>query len=62
VFSDSLAAVLVDRKYGYIDTEGDFIIEPQFNDADPFIKGIARVKDGGKHKYITKAGEIFMEP
>jgi len=61
-FSDGLAIVLVDGKYGYIDTQGVFIIKPKFDNAEPFINGIARVKDGKIVKYITKEGEVFMDP
>jgi hypothetical protein len=36
-FGDNgLAAVKLDGKWGYINETGDFVIEPQFDDADSF--------------------------
>jgi hypothetical protein len=32
MFSENLAAVLVDGKWGFIDTTGDFVIQPRFED------------------------------
>ena len=32
------------------------IIEPQFDSASPFYKGLAVVKVGGKYGYIDKSG------
>jgi hypothetical protein len=57
-----LAAVEVNKKYGYIDKTGNFIIKPQFDNAYLFVQGIAKVNIGNKERYINKAGEFFMEP
>ncbi len=32
-YSEGLAAVRVDGKFGFIDLDGNFMIEPQFSDA-----------------------------
>ena len=49
IFTDGLAKVQIDEKYGYIDKTGTMIIEPQFEDAGRFFEGLAeigvRVKD-----------------
>jgi hypothetical protein len=42
-FSDGLAAVRVESKWGYIDKTGKFVIEPQFVGAGPFSEGLAAV-------------------
>ena len=39
-FSEGLARVRVDGKWGYINTEGEVVIEPQFDDAGSFSKGV----------------------
>lgn len=39
-------------KWGYVDRTGWFVIEPRFNEAKPFIDGLAFVKIGG---YDAKA-------
>lgn len=46
-FSEGLAAVKYDGKWGYIDTSGEFIIEPQYNTAPGFfINGYAYCENG----------------
>jgi hypothetical protein len=40
--SDGLAGVVVDGKSGFIDRAGNFVIEPVFDKAWPFIEGLGR--------------------
>lgn len=58
-FADGLALVRVGDKLGYIDGTGQFVIEPQFDDADPFDRGSARVVVDGKSFYIDRDGKIM---
>lgn len=44
--------------WGYIDTEGNVVIEPQFFEVYPFSKGLAAVKGSdGKWDFIDKTGK-----
>ena len=61
-FSEGMAAVLIDKGYGYIDTTGKIIIEPQFEGAFPFADGIARVFTESKPAYIDKTGKYIWKP
>jgi hypothetical protein len=61
-FSEGLAAVRKSSgfNYGYIDKEGNIVIEPEFNFAGDFINGLARIKMGEKEGgwgYINKEGK-----
>ena len=58
-FSDGLAAVNKNGKYGYINKTGQFTIEPQFESAGSFKNGVANVKKDGKFGLIDKSGQIF---
>jgi hypothetical protein len=65
-FSDGLALVKKDGKYGFIDKEGKSVIEPHFVSATAFSEGLAGVYLQKTDKYplfINKKGEaIFYLP
>jgi hypothetical protein len=60
-FSEGLAAAVVDKRWGFINTRGEFEISPQFDYAEPFLNGLARVrvvKDNKMYQtYINHRGE-----
>jgi hypothetical protein len=51
------------RVHGYVDTQGQMVIIPQFASAKPFKNGLAAVDvDGsGKYGFIDKSGKVFLE-
>ena len=57
-----LFPVVVGGKYGYIDKTGKLVINPQFDDAHDFSKGLARVRIGDKWGYIDKTGKYVINP
>ncbi len=57
-----LGRVRVGTTYGYVNSAGDVVIEPQYNQAWNFVEGMARVKIGGKWGYIDPAGRLAIEP
>ena len=73
-FSEGLAVVVVDNKYGYIDTTGRTVIRPKFELPDPslakwdgasvisFSGGLALAILNGKYGYINKQGVIAISP
>jgi len=61
-FSEGLAAVEVVEGWGYVNKEGKFIINPQFDDAMPFSEGLAGVKIGGNFGFIDKSGKYVINP
>jgi hypothetical protein len=66
LFSEGLAAVLVDGKWGYIDRDGKMVIPPRFAEADAFRGGRAVVRVGadyGKNSgLIDRSGKFVVEP
>ena len=67
LFSEGLAAVLVDGKWGYIDRDGKMVIPPRFAEADAFRGGraVVRTGDGGFAKnsgLIDRSGKFVVEP
>jgi hypothetical protein len=63
-FSEGLAKVELNGKYGYIDKTGNVVIQPQFDFANDFSEGLAavRLKSGGKTGYIDKTGNFVIQP
>lgn len=63
VFNDgTYAAVMLNEKWGFVDSNGNFVIEPQYEDARSFSNGLAAVKKDGKWGFINTANEMVIEP
>ena len=62
VFTDGLAAVKQDGLWGYINTEGQYVLPPQYEDAFLFSDQVAAVKKGGKWGFINRSGKFLIEP
>lgn len=56
-----LIPVCIDSKWGYIDTKGNIIIEPQFVIARSFSNGLAAVSNGQKWGYIDADGNLAID-
>ncbi|MBX3043070.1 MAG: WG repeat-containing protein [Candidatus Kapabacteria bacterium] len=62
-FSEGLASVENESGYwGFINTNGDFVIKPDFISAGNFVNNLAPVDIGGKFGYINKDGEMAIKP
>lgn len=65
-FSQGLAVVKIDDKFGYMDKEGKLFIEPKYDRAFRFYNGLARVQlkteDGYKWGFIDTKGNVIIEP
>ncbi len=59
MFSEGLAAVEQNDLWGYMDHDGNIIIDYQFSDAEDFNNGLARVTIAGKMAYINNEGTII---
>lgn len=58
IFSEGLAAVKQNKKWGYINKQGDLIIPYRFNEAYNFQKGFAFVKSDEGYAIIDKQGKM----
>lgn len=58
---DLVAAVQLDDLWGYIDTDGEWVIEPVFEEALPFSEGYAAVCYNGDWGYIDAMGQPAFE-
>ena len=60
-FAEGVAAVQgASGKWGYIDTNGEWVVNPQFDWANDFSDGLALVELNGKYGYIDKTGAFVI--
>lgn len=65
-FSDGVAAIMVDQKWGLINTEGQLLIDYEFERIWPFFDGVAPAKDRRSNSrlsavLINKNGQIISD-
>ena len=53
-----LFRVVVDGKWGFIDRNGIYVIEPTFKDASGFSEGYAAVQVGNTWRYVNERGKF----
>lgn len=61
-FVEGLCQVLVNHRWGYINTSGVMVIPPRFEEALNFSEGLALVRDKGKYGYIYIDGRYLITP
>lgn len=59
-FSEGLAAVQKNGKWGFIDTEGNLVVEAKYDGAFSFSQGLAAVRSGGRWGFIDKEGKTVI--
>lgn len=57
-----LFPIAVSEKVGYINREGNIVINPQFIQASTFSEGLAAIRLGEKWGFIDSNGEIIINP
>ena len=53
--------VLPTDRWGYVDTAGEFVLEPKYSQAYPFVDGAAVVVEDGKWRLIDVDGRTLAE-
>ena len=48
--------------YGYVNAKGEYVITPQFEEAQSFSEGLAAVKIDNKWGYIDTTGKFIITP
>lgn len=49
-----------EERSGYVDLGGKWVIEPGFEESNPFVDGRALVKKDGKYGFIDRAGQVVV--
>ena len=61
-FSEGLAAVETDGKWGYVNSKGEWAVPPRFDTADDFSHGLALISVNGKYGFIDDVGNLAILP
>lgn len=61
-FNLNRAAVMDKSRWGYINREGKLVIAAQYNWAEPFVNGLARVYKDDRVYYIDPEGNLVWDP
>jgi hypothetical protein len=48
------------KKFGFIDIHGNWVIQPAFDDVDIFVDGLARVRNQMKWGFINEKGVVIV--
>ncbi len=59
-FSEGLAPIMQDGKWGYINSSGGIMIQPHFDRVQLFSEGLAQVRFRGSWQYIDLRGRIVL--
>ncbi|MFY7789164.1 MAG: WG repeat-containing protein, partial [Thermoflexibacteraceae bacterium] len=59
-FKEGLAVVKYEKKYGYIDRNGNEVIAPQYEEAASFSEGLALVGNGALYGMINKHNQLIV--
>ena len=59
-FSEGLAKVKINGKWGFIDKSGTLVIPARYDGAGDFSEGLAWVKINGKNGFIDKSGTLVI--
>jgi len=62
LFKNGIACIAQNRKWGFINKTGEFIIDPIYEVARNFNEGLAPVKTNGKWGFINTEGKFVIEP
>lgn len=58
---DGIIAVCEDGLWGFVDLDGDYVIDPQYVAAKSFSNGLAAVYDGSLWGFINTDGELAID-
>lgn len=60
--ASTYAMVKLDGRWGYINRVGKGGLVPQFKDAQPFFRGLARVSRDDSFAYVAETGRVRFDP
>lgn len=61
VFYENYFPITIDEKYGYINSSGTIVINPEYDEVGPFRNGLAVVLKDSKFGVINKKNELVVD-
>lgn len=61
-FKEGLAQVCIDNQWGFINTNGEFVLDLQFENVNDLSNGIYELSKNGHKFYLEYNGKITLNP
>jgi len=61
-YCDGLARVKTNQKWGFVDTTGNVVVPPKYNQVENFVDGLAKVRTGQRWGLVDKTGAVIIKP
>lgn len=60
LYSPKKANTMQGEKYGYVDKDNNWVVKPEYDRAEPFRHGYARVQNNGKWGLVNTRGDLIV--
>lgn len=61
ITTDGLIAACKNSKWGFVNTSGEFVIDPTYDEAKSFSNGLAAVRKGDQWGFINKENKLVID-
>jgi hypothetical protein len=61
-YYEGIAKVKLKQKWGFIDSTGNVIIAPKYNQVENFVDGLAKVRIGQRWGLVDRTGQVVIQP
>ena len=51
-----------ENKWGFIDTTGNWVLQPQFDFCEPYSEGMALIENNERYGFVDLYGELIIDP
>jgi hypothetical protein len=61
-YFEGIAKIKANSKWGFVDSTGNVIVAPKYNQVENFSGGLAKVRIGSKWGLVDKTGAVVIKP
>jgi hypothetical protein len=61
-YYEGIAKVKMNSKWGFVDSTGNVVVAPKYNQVENFNQGLAKVRIGSRWGLVDKTGAVIIKP